>query len=343
VWDIAAAEKTLMAVMPPGARVHLRTDPKHPSDLIFSVASHHLRARLVRYANLAAAKVAVSAKPRPQVLVMSRTTPAIRDFLSKHSTGWVDQTGSAQISSEHLLISRDAVRALRPGDSPSRWTRSMLGVAEALLMGIPGTVSAVSASTGLAQSSAAAALHALTQMRLLTADDTRGRNAGRRIVERSVLLSAYSEATTTRPHRFTLRVGVLWRDPVTALSKLGESWTKEGTAWAATSALAAAVSAPLGTQISPLEIYLDAASPATMSAVLKRVGLEPLEGGRLWVAPFPSEVTRRLVNVASRLPVVPWPRAYADLQHAGVRGEDAAEHLREVMERESNRWVRTID
>jgi len=29
--------------------------------------------------------------------------------------------------------------------------------------------------------------------------------------------------------------------------------------------------------------------------------------------------------------VVPWPRVYADLRLVGVRGEDAAEHLREVM------------
>jgi len=26
----------------------------------------------------------------------------------------------------------------------------------------------------------------------------------------------------------------------------------------------------------------------------------------------------------------PWPRVYADLRRAGVRGEDAAEHLRSI-------------
>ncbi|MGD0836257.1 MAG: hypothetical protein ABSB49_06400, partial [Polyangia bacterium] len=26
-----------------------------------------------------------------------------------------------------------------------------------------------------------------------------------------------------------------------------------------------------------------------------------------------------------------WPRVYADLRHTGVRGEEAAEHLREIV------------
>ena len=28
---------------------------------------------------------------------------------------------------------------------------------------------------------------------------------------------------------------------------------------------------------------------------------------------------------------MPWPRVYADLQHSGVRNEEAAEHLKEQM------------
>ncbi len=31
---------------------------------------------------------------------------------------------------------------------------------------------------------------------------------------------------------------------------------------------------------------------------------------------------------------VPWPRAYADLRKVGVRGEEAAEHLKEVCRRQ---------
>lgn len=331
MWDLAEAEQTLLALMPPGARVSVGADKKIPADLILRVSEHKLRARFVQHANLAAIKDALSFKPEPEILLLSRTTPAIREFLGQHFIGWVDQTGSAQISSGPLIISRDKIQVLHRKHQP-RWTRSMLGVAEALLTGTPGTVSAVSAATGLAPSSAATALHTLSEMHLLSADAVRGRRAGRKITEYSALLSAYSEATTTRPHQFTLRVGVLWQDPIKSLAETGKIWTQEGTQWAVTSAIAAAVMAPFSTQISPLEIYLDASSPALMMAALKNAGLKPLEGGRLTVSPFPSEGTRNQVNRIQSLPVVPWPRVYADLQHAGVRGEEVAEYLREVME-----------
>ena len=334
MWDLATARHILMALMPPGVRPAITADSKRPLDLTLSVAGQKLRARFVKHANLAAVHAAVSQMPKPQVLLLSQATLAIRQFLTQNAIGWVDQTGSAQIVAGSLFISRDSAKVLRP-DRSARWTRSMLGVAEAMLTGTPGTVSAVSAATGLAASSAATALTSLSRLHLLTADAVRGRNAGRRIVKRSEFLSAYADATMTRQNRFELHVGVLWQDPIKCLTEVGETWTKNGITWAATSSIAAAVLAPISTQISPLEVYLDASSPVTMVAALKSVGLESLEGGRLVVAPFPSESTRRLVNANSPVPVVPWPRAYADLQHAGVRGEDAAEHLRQVMERDS--------
>jgi hypothetical protein len=43
-------------------------------------------------------------------------------------------------------------------------------------------------------------------------------------------------------------------------------------------------------------------------------------------------VTRRLCGTALAIRVVPWPRAYADLRVAGVRGEEAAEQMRELVE-----------
>ena len=331
MWNLAEAEQTLMALMPPGAHVSIGADKKLSADLILRVSKYRLRARFVQHANLGTIKDALSVKPKPDVLLLSRTTPAIREFLEQHFIGWADQTGSAQISSESLVISRDKIQVLHRKRQP-RWTRSMLGVTEALLTGTPGTVSAVSTATGLAQSSAATALHMLSEMHLLKADATRGRRAGRKIIKYSELLSAYSEAITTRQHQFTLRIGVLWQDPIKSLAEVGKIWTNEGTQWAATSAIAAAVMAPFSTQISPLEIFLDASSPALMMAALKNAGLKPLEGGRLTVSPFPSEGTRNQINWLQSVSVVPWPRVYADLQYAGVRGEEIAEHLREVME-----------
>lgn len=336
MWDLISAGQMLLAVMPPGVRATISPDARIPTDLTLHVSAHRLRARFVKHANLAEVKTALSIAPKPRVLLLSRATPAIRQLLREHSIGWVDETGSAQIASGSLLISCEKTQVTVP-KRPVRWTRSMFGVVEALLTGTPGTVASMTAITGLAPSGAADALRALSHLNLLSSDAARGRLARRRIISRAELLSAYSEAAIAIPNRFEIRVGVLWQDPINKLAEVGEIWARDGIEWAATSAIAVAAIAPYGTQVSPLEIYFDSPSPATMTAVLSSVGLQPLEGGRLVVAPFPSEGTRHLITRVGSIPIVPWPRVYADLQHSGVRGEDMAEHLRKVMEHDDDK------
>lgn len=88
-----------------------------------------------------------------------------------------------------------------------------------------------------------------------------------------------------------LHVGVTWRDPVAGLEDVGRRWDKAKLDWAATGVVAASV-----------------------------------------LAPYLASVTvRRLAQKIDGLPVAPWPRVYVDLLSFGVRGEDAAEHLREVV------------
>ncbi|HVK22516.1 MAG TPA: hypothetical protein VM677_14250 [Actinokineospora sp.] len=178
------------------------------------------------------------------------------------------------------------------------------------------------------------ALGVLTNQGLLEADAARGRNSARRVADFDRLLDAYADYVAGRRSAIQLQVGVVWRDPVADAARLGAVWTVAGTRWAATSALAAAVFAPTQTQVSPLEIYVEARNAVELAAVAAAVGLVPVPGGRLRLRPFPSAGTAALstpVDIA--LICVPWPRAYADLRIAGVRGEDAAEHLREEMTR----------
>ncbi|HEX5266482.1 MAG TPA: hypothetical protein VFW24_06900, partial [Acidimicrobiales bacterium] len=59
-------------------------------------------------------------------------------------------------------------------------------------------------------------------------------------------------------------------------------------------------------------------------------GVEPMEGGRLILRPFPTATSRSLSTDVGGIRVAPWPRVYADLRDIGVRGEEAAEHLREL-------------
>ena len=65
----------------------------------------------------------------------------------------------------------------------------------------------------------------------------------------------------------------------------------------------------------------------------RRRGWTPWRGGRLVFRPFRTPVTMRLCGQEAGPRVAPWPRIYADLRVAGVRGEEAAEHLLEVVGR----------
>jgi len=73
-------------------------------------------------------------------------------------------------------------------------------------------------------------------------------------------------------------------------------------------------------------------TPGDLRRALFAAGLEEMEGGgRLQLRPFPTPGPRITTNIGPGLRSVLWPRAYADLRTAGVRGEDAADHLREEM------------
>jgi hypothetical protein len=56
-----------------------------------------------------------------------------------------------------------------------------------------------------------------------------------------------------------------------------------------------------------------------------------MDGGRLLLRPYPTPAgaTLTLELDTTGFRTVLWPRVYADLRTVGVRGEDAAEHLRE--------------
>jgi len=129
----------------------------------------------------------------------------------------------------------------------------------------------------------------------------------------------------------SLAVGVTWRDHVTGLAELGRRWTERKLVWAATGATAAAVLAPLLTTVAATTVYVDAKTSAELQAIATRSELRPIEAGRLTLVPFPTPATRKLTRTTAGIRIAPWPRVYADLRTIGVRGEEAAEHLREVM------------
>jgi len=115
---------------------------------------------------------------------------------------------------------------------------------------------------------------------------------------------------------------------------MGSQWEAAGIAWACTGVVAASVLAPHLTSSGSAEVYVDARTVADLESVATDAGLAPIAGGRLTLRPFPTVSSRRLAKLVVALRVAPWPRVYADLRTIGVRGEEAAEHLRQVMHAE---------
>ena len=272
---------------------------------------------------------ALTTLPQPELLVAPAMSPGARALLDEAGVGWIDETGAAQLAIGSLFVSRDGSPSRAPTTKAS-WTRATLGVAEAVLTGTEPTGSAIVHTTGLSVGSVSRALAYLAESGFLTADQPRGRLSARRILDADGLLDSYAEAVPALRSHLKLRVGVVWRDPTREVIEAASGWEQAARSWAATSSLAAAVLAPFLTQITPLEIYVEATSLADLQLAAREIGARPVEGGRLVLRPFPGSATQRLCEtVGDGERCVPWPRVYADLRQAGVRGEDAAEHLRE--------------
>lgn len=260
-----------------------------------------------------------------------RLSPGARAAASEAGLGWIDESGAAELSLPGVVVSRTGTS--EPKRAPgSRWTRSVVGTAEALLLGTRPTVAGVEQATGLSTGAATRALSTLASLGLLQATAARGRNSARQIADRDGLMREYAIAATALPAGPSVRVGVVG-DLVRELAELGRRWDAEGTPWAATGAAAAAVIAPFLSQVTTLDVFVDATTPATLEALAQRSGLRPTAAGRLLLRPFPTSATQRLGGTAGDLRVAPWPRVYADLRTSGVRGEEAAEHLREAVDR----------
>lgn len=266
---------------------------------------------------------------RPDVVSARRMSPGARAALARAGIGWVDELGNAEISIGSLVVSRsgrgEVVRPVAP-----RWTPAAVAIVEALLCGTAATVAATEAATGLSAGSCTNALRALGELGLLASDAARGRGSARRVADADGLLDAYASAATTLAPKDRVTVGVTWRDPVAGLIDLGRRWDALGIEWAATGVTAGAVLAPLLTNVTSAVVYVDAATIPALEVVARTVDLRPIEGGRLTLRPFPTVSVCHLTGVVDGLRVAPWPRVYVDLRDTGVRGEEAAEHLREA-------------
>jgi len=277
---------------------------------------------------------ALGRTPHADVLIANRLSPGARELLGEAGVGWIEaDTGAARLNFDGLVVHTDGFPAL-PRPAASAWTPAALSIAEAILTGTPATVQAVHEETGASVGTASRVLNIWASRGLLAAKAARGRNSGRKLTNRREFLEEYTQAAAAQPSsRTRLTVGVLWRDPVTELRHLAPRLDEAGIGWAATGALASAVMAPFLTTVAPLRVFVDAGSVAELAVAARVIGAEPVSGGRLSLEAFPAPLTANLVERIDGVRCAPWPRVFVDLRAAGVRGEDAAEHLLQVCDR----------
>ncbi len=324
----ARAAETVLAVLPRTTEVR-RGAGANGADL--TVNGQSIEIKWIGEGRLGdVRRLLANPRDRPLVAAARRLSPGARAALSEAGVGWVDESGAAEIAVGTIVVSRSGV-AERRDMRPKRWTASALAIAEASLCGIKPTASTMREATGLSMGTCVNALRFLTDLGLLEAAAARGRDSARRVDDPDMLLDAYATAAQSSASDVRLEVGVTWRDLADGVRSIARRWDSTRVEYAVTGALGAEALAPYLTSVPNADVYLGTDTIVGVEAAAAAVDLRPIEGGRLVLRPFPTVSTRRLAGEADGLRVAPWPRVYVDLLRAGVRGEDAAEHLKETM------------
>lgn len=256
-----------------------------------------------------------------------------RERATEANVSWVDATGAADVRLPGVVVIKpDTPLSPAPTTPVARWNQSTIGTAEAVLTGVTPTVTSVHEATGLSRGAVTNALRVLTDTGLLTATAARGRSSARSVPSLDALLDAYTVAINSKRVGRSLHVGLVG-DLMDGLARVGSRWDTAGIGWAATGAAAAHQLAPTLTDISTVTVYVRAANPAQLEGIADHGDVRAIKGGRLVLRPFPNPTVDRLAKRVAGIRVVSWPRAYVDVHQDGVRGPDAAAHLREEQTR----------
>lgn len=317
------------------AALQVRPSTRRDSEFDVTIGALVLRVRWVGRCGPQKVREVLRERPRPEIIVGTVLSPGAREAAFNAGLGWIDESGAAELhfaTGDALIdVSRPGHHRRRPRPRP-RWTLAVLGTAEALLLHAaePATVSAIRELTGYSVESTTRALRFLEDQGYLSSDVPRGRRSARSVADVDRLLDAYADAAAEKRSTLSLNCGVSWNHPYVALESIGERLDKQGIAWAVTGAMAASVLAPFATNITNGEVYVEAASLIELDRAAAAAKVKPMDGGRLTLRPFPTKATSNLSQREDELWIAPWPRVFADLLNLGVRGEEIAEHLKEV-------------
>lgn len=330
--------QTLKDLRPPGLQV--LSDPGHQADVELKVGKTRHRFEL---------KWAGEGFPQDVRRVLHLTpnsghelvvcavsfSPGALDELRRANVSYVDESGRARIVSPPglILIREDLGSHPRRKRPAFMWSPGLGATAELLLSSSGDELPPISVLAGYLPVSMATVGKALQafdgQGWTQRIGAARGATAERRLVDRSALLGSWSRWQSSRGLEDTLRLHASWKDPWTFLADRLESVLPPHE-WCLTGWAAAELLAPYSAMVPTLHLYIseDVWFQVTDSVLSVR-GMRPVsQGARISLTPIEPELKQLGQNLA--LPVASTVRVYADLLREGSRGQDAAEHLREV-------------
>jgi hypothetical protein len=274
--------------------------------------------------------------PAVTLVVAPELSSGARRLLDEQAINWVDETGAASLRGEGLLVHVD--RAPAPPDPTIQelsWSQMAVLAAEATLAIRPPQITtawiAEHAGCSIARAS-----------RILSGWDheswtskrgpARGRGAHRVLTDPDTMLESWTAHLNAIPverwyaHTTSRDLLDVQQRLTHALGNMTFGWT----GWAAAQQLA-----PFVTQLPVLHLRVDERyAHRDLAPRLQRAGLTVTDdAGRIELWRTPGNAFR-LTEPSPRGPIVSWPRIYADLKRLGGRADDAAEHLRDVMEQE---------
>ncbi|MBO0807042.1 MAG: hypothetical protein J2P32_01925 [Actinobacteria bacterium] len=332
--------RVLAAVLPHGLHVDIRARqsaaPAFDVTVTAGEAKHRFIAAWAGEGWPSDVERLIKLVPDADVVMAARLSDGARRRLSRSGLGWADEAGHADISRKSgLAISRQPGEAGGRREPSARWTPATLAVAEATLSGITPTVLRMEQATGLSRHATATALSRLERLGFLERPGAlRGPRSARRVVNVGAFLDAYAEAAARqRRQQVPVLVHRLWNgDPLgTLAAAIGPALVRAHARWAVTGTAASVLLAPYLSDVTTLELYLDAETLSDQPSLASLLGGRIVERGhRIEIREIPTRMALSgpvIDGIQIALPV----RVYADLRALGGRNEEAAQHLRETL------------
>lgn len=273
----------------------------------------------------------------PAVVVAKELSPGARELLDREGINWLTEGGAARLNLGSIIIDRetDALQSSQKLQRDElRWTPAIAAIAEALLDAyvrskfdhVPSTTILASRS-GRSLGSVSAALQQFDREGWTQPPPvSRGPSARRRILQPQLMLDSWSQWANfyERP----IRYHSAQRDPIQTARLLQKTF---GSAAAFGGRFAADFVAPFSSNVRTVRCYLsDELDAVDREQALASIGFARSdESNRVEVLDAPRNVISGAQERDGYWLVSPI-RIYKDLLRDGVRGEDAAQHLRDV-------------